>query len=242
MLPALSTSTWQGASGDGFGEDWPLSYDDLVPYYELVEDYVGITGMAEGVYELPDGKFHPPMGLQCAEWRFKNQVKEKFGRTMTLGRSANITKPINGRQACHYCGPCERGCVTKSYFNSAFTTVADALATGNCTLIPNAMAYKVLTDDANRARGVLYVDRNTRESKEVFARAVVVSAQALESARLLFNSANERQPNGLANSSGALGHYLMDHLWVAGGAERRLPRSARVAEPWTGRSAPTAST
>ena len=86
---------------------------------------------------------------------------------MTLGRSANLTKAINGRQPCHYCGPCERGCVTHSYFNSAFTTVADALATGNCTLITNAMAYKVLTDDANRARGVLYLDRNTREPKEV---------------------------------------------------------------------------
>jgi choline dehydrogenase-like flavoprotein len=113
--------------------------------------------------------------------------------------------------------------VTKSYFNSAFTTVADALATGNCTLIPNAMAYKVLTDDANRARGVLYVDRNTREPKEVLGRAVVVCAQALESARILLNSASERQPNGLANSSGALGHYLMDHLWVAGGAEGDFP-------------------
>jgi choline dehydrogenase-like flavoprotein len=147
---------------------------------------------------------------------------------MTLGRSANITKPINGRQACHYCGPCERGCVTKSYFNSAFTTVADALATGNCTLIPNAMACKVLTDDANRARGVLYVDRNTREAKEVFGRAVVVSAQALESARLLLNSANERQPNGLANSSGALGHYLMDHV-TGGGASGILP----MLKPWS---------
>jgi choline dehydrogenase-like flavoprotein len=219
----LSPLDMKPASADGFGEDWPLSYEDLVPYYETVEDYVGITGMAEGVYELPDSKFHPPMGMHCAEWRFKNAVKAKFGRTATLGRSANLTKPINGRQACHYCGPCERGCVTKSYFNSSFTTVADALASGNCTLIPNAMAYKVLTDDANRARGVLYIDRVSREPKELSARAVVVCAQALESARLLLNSANERQPNGLGNSSGALGHYLMDHLWVAGGAEGDFP-------------------
>ena len=219
----LSPLDMKPASFDGFGEDWPLSYEDLVPYYEMVEDYVGITGMPEGVHELPDSKFHPPMGMHCAEWRLKNKVKEKLGRTVTLGRSANLTKPINGRQACHYCGPCERGCVTKSYFNAAFTTVADALATGNCTLVQNAMVYKVLTDADNRARGVLYIDRQTREPKEVFARAVVVSAQALESARILLNSANERQPNGLANSSGALGHYLMDHLWVAGGAEGDFP-------------------
>jgi choline dehydrogenase-like flavoprotein len=215
---------FKAASFDGFGEDWPLSYADIAPYYDKVEEYVGITGMTEGVYELPDGKFHPPMGLTCAERQVKTRVKDKLGWTVTLGRSANITKPINGRQACHYCGPCEQGCVTKSYFNSAFTTVADALATGNCTLIPNAMAYKVLMDPAkNRAKGVLYVDRLTREPKEVYGRAVLVGAQALESARLLLNSATREAPNGLGNSSGALGHYLMDHLWVAGGASGEFP-------------------
>jgi choline dehydrogenase-like flavoprotein len=214
----------KAASHDGFGEDWPLSYADLAPYYDKVEEYVGITGMAEGVYELPDGKFQPPMGLHCAERQVKTRVKDKLGWTVTLGRSANLTKPINGRQACHYCGPCEQGCVTKSYFNSAFTTVADALASGNCTLIPNAMAYKVLMDPAkNRAKGVLYIDRVTREPKEVYGRVVMVGAQALESARLLLNSATREYPNGLANSSGALGHYLMDHLWVAGGATGQFP-------------------
>ncbi len=220
----MSEQDFKGASFDGFGEDWPLSYADLAPYYDKVEDYVGITGMAEGVFELPDGKFHPPMGMTCAERQVRSRVKDKLGWTVTLGRAANITKPINGRQACHYCGPCEQGCVTKSYFNSAFTTVADALATGNCTLIPNAMAYKVLMDPAkNRATGILYVDRVTREPKEVYGRAVLVGAQALESARLLLNSATREHANGLGNSSGALGHYLMDHLWVAGGASGEFP-------------------
>ncbi len=218
---------FKAASFDGFGEDWPLSYADLAPYYDKVEEYVGITGMNEGVYELPDGKFQPPMGLTCAERQVKTRVKDKLGWTVTLGRAANLTKPINGRQACHYCGPCEQGCVTKSYFNSAFTTVADAIASGNCTLIPNAMAYKVLMDPAkNRAKGVLYIDRVTREPKEVYGRAVLVGAQALESARLLFNSATREHPNGLGNSSGALGHYLMDHLWVAGGASGEFPELA----------------
>jgi choline dehydrogenase-like flavoprotein len=220
----LSEQDMKGASFDGFGEDWPLSYADLAPYYDKVEDYVGITGMAEGVDELPDGRFHPPMGLHCAERQVKTRVKDKLGWTVTLGRSANLTKPINGRQACHYCGPCEQGCVTKSYFNSAFTTVADALQSGNCTLIPNAMVYKVLMDPAkNRARGVLYVDRVTREPKEVYGRVVMLGAQALESARILLNSSTREHPNGLANSSGALGHYLMDHLWVAGGATGSFP-------------------
>jgi choline dehydrogenase-like flavoprotein len=220
----LSDLDFKAASFDGYGQDWPLSYADLSPYYDLVEEYVGITGIPEGVYELPDGKFHPPMGLTCAEVRLRNRVKSKLGWTVTLGRAANITRPINGRAACHYCGPCERGCVTRSYFNSAFTTVADALSTGRCTHVPSAMVYKVLMDqDRGRAKGVLYIDRVTREPKEVSGRVVILCAQALESVRILFNSATPQFPNGLANSSGVLGHYLQDHLWVAGGASGEFP-------------------
>ncbi len=132
----LSDLDFKAASHDGYGEDWPLSYKDLAPYYDIVEEYVGITGIPEGVYELPDGKFQPPMGLTCAETLFRKRVKEKLGWTATLGRSANLTKPINGRAACHYCGPCERGCVTHSYFNSFFTTVADALKPANAPIFP----------------------------------------------------------------------------------------------------------
>ena len=221
----FSDLDFKAASHDGYGEDWPISYQDLAPYYDKVEEYVGITGMTEGVYELPDGKFHPPMGLSCAETLFRNRVKEKLGWTATLGRSANITKSINGRAPCHYCGPCDRGCVTHSYFNSAFTTVADALKTGNCTHVPNAMVYKVLMDaDRNRATGVLYVDRNTRQVREVYGRRVILCAQSLESVRILFNSSNPQYPNGLANSSGVLGHYLMDHIWVGGGANGEFPQ------------------
>jgi choline dehydrogenase-like flavoprotein len=176
------------------------------------------------VPELPDGRFHPAMPMSCAETQFRTRVKQKLGRTVTIGRTANITKAINGRQACHYCGPCERGCVTHSYFNAAFTTVADALATGNCTLITDAMVYKVLTDaGTGTAKGVLYIDRVTREPKEVYARRVILCAQALESTRILLNSATTQFPNGLANSSGVLGHYLMDHTWVAGGASGEFP-------------------
>jgi choline dehydrogenase-like flavoprotein len=220
----LSQQDLKGKSFDGYGEDWPLNYEDLVPYYEIVEDYVGIQGQAENVPELPDSRFHPGMAMSCAEMRLRTRVKQKLGRTITIGRSANITKPINGRAACHYCGPCERGCVTHSYFNSAFTTVADALKTGNCTLVTDAMVYKVLTDtDSGKATGVLYIDRKTRQAKEVYARNVVLCAQALESVRILLNSANRQSPNGLANTSGALGHYLMDHLWVAGGGSGEFP-------------------
>ncbi len=208
----MSDLDFKAASFDGFGDDWPLSYKDMAPYYDIVEEYVGITGMPEGVYELPDGKFQPPMGLTCVETSFRRQMKSKMGRTVTLGRSANITVPTNGRAPCHYCGPCERGCVTHSYFNSYFTTVADAMKSGNCTHIPNAMVYQVLMDqDGKRARGVSYIDRNTHQLHEVRGRVVSLCAQSLESVRILLNSKDRRYPNGLANSSGAVGHYLMDH-------------------------------
>ena len=129
----LSDQDLHGKSFDGYGDDWPISYKDLVPYYELVEDYVGISGQAENVPELPDSHFHPAMPMTCAEMQLRTRVKSKLGWTVTIGRAANITKPINGRAQCHYCGPCERGCVTRSYFNSAFTTVADAMKTGRCS-------------------------------------------------------------------------------------------------------------
>jgi choline dehydrogenase-like flavoprotein len=220
----FSDLDFKAASYDGFGEDWPLSYKDLEPYYDLVEEYVGISGQAEGNDALPDSRFQPPMGMTCAEMRLRQRAKAKFGRTVTIGRVANVTREHRGRAPCHYCNPCERGCVTHSYFNSAFTTVADALASGNCTHVPNAMVYKVLMDsERHRATGVLYIDRETRQPRELRARAVVLCAQALESARILLNSRTRQYPNGLANSSGVLGRYLMDHIWVGGGAMGEFP-------------------
>jgi choline dehydrogenase-like flavoprotein len=220
----LSQQDLKGRSFDGAGADWPVNYDDLAPYYDIVEDYVGISGQAENVPELPDSRFLPPMPMTCAEKQLSAAAKSSFGRTITIGRAAILTTPLNGRSACHYCGPCERGCVTRSYFNSAFTTVADAVATGKCTLITNAMVHQVMMDgDHRRATGVRYVDRVTRQTREVRARAVILCAQALESVRILLNSKTKQQAEGLGNSSGALGRYLMDHLWVAGGARGDFP-------------------
>jgi choline dehydrogenase-like flavoprotein len=209
----------QAADHDGQGENWPLTYKDIEPYYDLVEEWVGICGQAEGLSHLPDSKFQPPMPLTCQETLLRNRAKEKLGWTVTPARSANLTRPLKGRAACHYCGPCERGCQSRSYFNSAFTTVADAVKSGNCTLITNAMAYKVLMDeDRNRARGILYVDRNTRETREVSARSVILCAQAQESVRILLNSASRQHQNGLGNSSGVLGHYFTAHVRSGGGS------------------------
>jgi glucoside 3-dehydrogenase (cytochrome c) catalytic subunit len=217
----LRFSDWdfKAASRDGYGEDWPLSYKDLQPYYDLVERYVGISGSEETLEHLPDSFFQPPIPLTCQETLFRERVREKLGRVVMPARSANLTQPLNGRGPCHYCGPCERGCMTHSYFNSAFTTVADALASGNCTLISNAMVYKILVDPAhNRANGVLYIDRVTRQPQELLSRVVILCAQAQESVRILLNSATREYPKGLANSSGVLGHYLTAHVRSAGGS------------------------
>ena len=205
------------ASYDGHGSNWPITYEELVPYYEIVEDYVGIQGMPEGLRELPDSKFQPAMPMNCAETALRTRIKAELGRTMTQARTANLTRPDRGRAACHFCGPCEHGCVTHSYFNASFTTMADAMATGRCTLITGAMAYQVLIDpDTRRARGILYVDRTTHEPREVFGRIVALCAQTQESTRILFNSRSRQDPNGLANSSGLLGKGLMTHFSDAG--------------------------
>ena len=213
----LSDLDFKAASLDGYDEDWPFSYRDLAPYYDLVERYVGISGTAERNDVLPDGQFLPGMKMTCGESLLRDRVQARFGRTVTIGRTAILTKNHNGRAACHYCGPCERGCATFSYFSSPFTTVADALKSGNCTLVTNAVVSHVDMDPKkDRARGVTYIDRITRKSYQVSARAVILCAQALESTRILLNSTTATHSDGLGNSSGLLGKYLMDHAVGAG--------------------------
>jgi len=214
----LSDVDFKAASRDGYDVDWPISYADLAPYYDIVERYVGIAGSAEKNEMLPDGQFLPPMKMSCGEVRLRESMQKKFGRTLTMGRVAILTQPHNGRAPCHFCGPCERGCMTFSYFSSPFTTVKDAVKTGNCTLITDAIVSHLDIDSgSNKASGVTFVNRTTKETKQVRGRAVVLCAQALESTRILLNSSTREYPKGLANSSGLLGHYLMDHV-VGGGA------------------------
>jgi choline dehydrogenase-like flavoprotein len=214
----LSDVDFKAASRDGYDVDWPFSYAELAPCYDIVENYVGISGSAEKNDMLPDGQFLPAMKMSCGETRLRDSVQKNFGRTLTIGRTAIVTQPHNGRAPCHYCGPCERGCMTYSYFSSPFTTVKDALKTGNCTLITDAIVSHVDMDtSANKAQGVTFVHRTTKETKQVRAKTVIMCAQALESTRILLNSATPDYSNGLGNSSGLLGHYLMDHV-VGGGA------------------------
>jgi choline dehydrogenase-like flavoprotein len=214
----LSDVDFKAASRDGYDVDWPISYADLAPYYDIVERYVGISGAAEGDEMLPDGQFLPPMNMSCGEIRLRDSIKKKFGRTLTIGRAAVLTQSHNGRAPCHYCGYCERGCITYSYFSSPFTTVKDALKTGNCTLITDAIVSHVdMNANSNKASGVTFIVRTTKETKQIRGKTVILCAQALESTRILLNSSTREYSNGLANSSGVLGHYLMDHA-VGGGA------------------------
>ena len=213
-------------SHDGYGEDWPLTYEEIAPYYERVERYIGVSGQAEGLPQLPDGVMLPPMAMNCGERHFKQHVEAKLGRRVTIARTAILTQPHNGRGACHYCGPCEQGCITHSYFSSLWTTLVDAQNTGNCTIQTDAVASHITVDrNSGLANGVAYLDRETRTPREARAKIVVLCASTLESTRLLLNSGA-----GFCNSSGALGHYVMDH--IAGAASGALP--VREEHAWEG--------
>jgi choline dehydrogenase-like flavoprotein len=216
--------------------DWPIRYKDIAHWYDYVERFIGICGQAEGLSQLPDGQFLPAMPLNCAEEKVRDAIAAKWGRArvLTNGRAAIITQDHGGRAACHYCGPCERGCITGSYFSSLSATLPAAAATGRMTLRPNSVVESVLYDAARgRARGVRVIDALTGENSEYEGRVVFLCASALESARLLLNSRSERWPDGLANGSGEVGHNLMDHCYGAGangtipGNEDRLPFGRR---------------
>ena len=220
----LSDLDFKAASLDGYGKDWPISYKDLAPYYDRVENYVGISGAAENNDALPDGHFLPPMEMTCGEIHFREAVAKQFGRTVTIGRTAILTETHNGRSACHYCGTCERGCISFSYFSSPFTTVKDALNIGRCKLLTNAIAAQIEMDPAtNLAKGVTFVDGTTRQTKTIRGKAVILCAQAMESTRILLNSTSGSHMVGLGNSSGLLGRGLMDHVTGAG-ASGELPQ------------------
>jgi choline dehydrogenase-like flavoprotein len=204
---------------EGIGIDWPIRYADIAPWYSHVEKFIGVSAQAEGLAQLPDGEFLPPMQLNCAETHVRERMARRWGRerVLTIGRCAILTVPHRGRAACHYCGPCWRGCITNSYFSSLGATLPAAVATGRLTLRPNTVVAEIAYDERTaRASGVRALDAQSRQPLEFRARVVFLCASALESARILLNSKTRRFPAGLANSSGELGHNLMDHPFGAG--------------------------
>jgi choline dehydrogenase-like flavoprotein len=194
---------------DGLGDDWPITYDDLKPYYDDLDRFVGLFGSNEGIANEPDGIFLPPPAPRCYE-RLIKQASDTLGIPCVPNRLSIITRAHNGRPQCHFCGQCGRGCSTHSNFSSTSVFLPPALATGKLKIITGAMAREVLTDRNGLSTGVSYV--NTADAREysIRAKAVVLAASAGESARLMFNSKSPRHPNGLSNSSGVLGKYLTD--------------------------------
>jgi len=201
---------------DGLGDDWPISYDDLAPYYDKVESYIGVFGTKESIASAPDGIFQPPPKPRCNEVLVKKYC-DKLGILCIPARLAVITRPLNGRVACHYCGQCDRGCKTASNFSSSQVMIPSAQDTGRFTLITHAMAREVIVGKDGKAEAVSYIDKKSRTEKRVHAKAVMLAASACESARLLLNSKSSQFPDGLANSSGVVGRYLTDSVGSDGG-------------------------
>lgn len=204
---------------EGIAVDWPIRYREIAPWYARVERFIGVSGMTEGLDQLPDGEFLPPMPFRCAETALRESAARTWGRerVVTIGRCAILTVNHGGRAACHYCGPCERGCITHSYFSSLGSTLPAARRTGRLTLRPDSVVESVLFDGARRrANGVRVIDANTFAVTEYRARIIFLCASALESTRILLNSPTRDFPDGLGSSSGELGHNLMDHCFGAG--------------------------
>jgi choline dehydrogenase-like flavoprotein len=205
----MSEADFRQRSRTGVGSDWPISYQDLSPYYDKVESFIGVYGSKENLSSAPDGIFQAPPKPRCSDLMVKRGC-DKLGVPCIPGRAAIITQPHNGRPACHYCGQCTQGCGTASTFSSSQVIIPQAQATGRLTVIPNAMVREILVGKDGKVSGVSYIDKEAGTEKRVSAKAVILGASACESARLLLNSRSNQFPDGLANSSGVVGRYLMD--------------------------------
>lgn len=212
-----SALDFQANARDGHGIPWPVSYADIAPWYSHVEKFIGVSGEAEGWPELPDSEFLPPMDYYAIERTVKQRVRDKMPQVkITMGRCAILTKDHNGRAACHYCGPCERGCSTGSYFSSQSSTLPAARATGNLTLLSDQVVERLEHDPTGkRITAVQCIDTRTGERRAFSARLFFLCASTVGSTQILLNSASEQHPNGLSNRSGALGRYLMDHGMIS---------------------------
>lgn len=209
-----SEQDFQANASDGHGVPWPVEYKDIAPWYSHVEKFIGVSGQAEGWSQLPDGEFLPPMDYHAVEETIKARVAKKMPNVpITMGRAAILTQEHNGRGACHYCGPCHRGCSTGSYFSSQSSTLPAATATGRMTLLPDQIVSRLEHDETGtRIVAVKTINSKTGEAASYSAKLFFLCASTLGSTQIMLNSSSELHPNGLSNRSGALGHYLMDHV------------------------------
>jgi len=200
---------FKAKSRDGLGDDWPISYDDVAPYYDRLDKLVGVFGNNDNLPNHPGGYFLPPPAPRCYELMVKDAA-DRLNITCVPARLSIITKNHNGRMACHYCGQCNRGCRTNSNFTATNVLIGPALQTGRLTLRTNSMVREVTLNDRGMASGVTYIDTKSGTEHHANGRVVVLAASACETARLLLNSKSTRFPNGLANASGTVGKYLTD--------------------------------
>jgi len=204
---------------DGIAIDWPIRYKDIAPWYDYVETFAGISGNKDGLDVLPDGQFLPPMELNCVEKDVAERVKKHFNNTrhIIIGRTANLTKPLQSRVDCQYRNKCWLGCPFGAYFSTQSSTLPAAMKTGNLTLRPYSIVTEIIYDkDTKKAKGVRVLDAETNQTYEYFAKVVFLNASTLNSTWVLLNSATDVWEGGLGSSSGQLGHNLMDHHFRAG--------------------------
>ena len=229
---------------DGLGWNWPIDYADLAPYYDKAETFIGVVGSPEGIRSAPDGIFHEPPPPKAHELLIQ-RASRRMGIPCIPNRRAVITRSINGRPACHYCGQCGRGCVSGSNYSASQTQIFPALETGRLEVVDLAMARAITTDESGEVDGVVYIDKRSGQERRLRCRVLVLAASACESARLLLNSKTAGHPDGVANSSGVVGRYLMDTVgFDIGGtvpALEGLPRynsdgagGAHLYMPWWG--------
>lgn len=208
----LSPMDFEANLRDGIAVDWPIRYEDVAEWYDYVEEFAGISGQAEGLPQLPDGKFLPPMELNCVEQVLKESMAQNFGRTLTIGRVANLTQQHEGRGPCMLRNLCIRGCPYGGYFSSNSATLPAAAATGNMTLRPHSIVNSVIYDEElGKATGVRVIDAETLDTTEFYADVIFLNASTMNSTMIMLNSKSNRFPNGLGNDSGELGCNVMDH-------------------------------
>ncbi len=201
-----------GPERDGWEIPWPIRYKDIKPYYDQVDQLIGVNGGDDDQDSLPGSKFHlPPPPPRCGERLLQKAAKE-IGISIVSGRRAVLTREHNGHAACHYCGACGKGCDVGAFFNASDFLIEPALLTNRLKILDNAVVARVLVDDKGRANGVQYFDRYTKEEHRVYAKRVIVAASCIDSTRILLNSKSSAYPNGIGNSSDVIGRYLSEQV------------------------------
>lgn len=202
---------------EGIAVDWPVRYAEIAAWYDYVETFAGISGQNDGLSQLPDGKFLPPMEYNCLEVDVKKKIEDKLGIKMIMGRTAHLTEPKGNRGTCQTRNRCMRGCPYGAYFSSNASTLPAAEATGNLTIRPFSIVTEIILDDTKeKAKGVRIYDSETKETKEYYAKVIFMCASTLGTTQIMLNSTSERFPNGFGNESGELGHNVMDHHFRLG--------------------------